>query len=297
MLLLLATIWGASFMLIEIGLRDLEPGTLIFVRLASAAVALALAVPFLVGTRAALAQLGRSLWPLAVLGLLNTAVPFVLIAWGQQYIDSGIAAILNASAPLFTVLLALSIDRRERVTGMRLAGFLVGFGGVALVVGGEPGSGTKALLGSLAVVVSALFYAFGALYAGKRTSHLQPAVLSLGVLLFATAFSLPVALAELPSETPGAGPLSAVLALGVVATAFAFLLYYGLIAGAGASRAILVTYLVPALAVVYGVTLLDESLTVVGVAGLALVLLGVALGTGTLRAGRRVAPAGGSLGR
>jgi drug/metabolite transporter (DMT)-like permease len=288
MLLALAGIWGGSFLLIEVALEDLEPTVVITLRVVSGAIALIAAAPFL-ANGGLWAELRDHAGPLAVLGLVNTAVPFFLITWGQQYIDSGVAAILNASAPLFTALLALFYHRSQRVTGSRLVGFLVGFAGVALVAGANPDAGGRVLLGSLAVVVAAVFYAFGALYAGRRLPHVSPLGLSLGTLLFATLFTLPAALFQLPEQAPGAESLAAALALGILATAVGYLLYYALISGAGASRAILVTYLVPALAVLYGVTLLDEPLEASALAGLALVLLGVALGTGTVRPGRRVA--------
>ena len=121
----LAAIWGSSFMFIAIALRDLAPSTLILLRMGSGAIALAVYVK-LAGH--SLSLIRAYIWPLALLALINTAVPFFLIAWGQQYIDSGLAAIFNASAPLFTALFAIAYDQSQRVTGMRLAGVVVGFG-------------------------------------------------------------------------------------------------------------------------------------------------------------------------
>jgi drug/metabolite transporter (DMT)-like permease len=279
MLLALGSIWGAAFMLIEIGLRDFPPAALVTLRLGSAALTLALLVAARRRLREMVARMRPFAGRLALAALVNNAVPFVLIAWGQQYVTSSVAAILNASAPLFTVLLAAIAVHSQRVTGWRLLGFVVGFGGVVLAVGGEPGGGTRAIVGGLAVVAAGVCYAAGALYVGGRLRALSPLEVSLGLLVFATLFTLPAGLAELP-DAVGWKPLAAVLALGVVATALAFQLYFGLIAGAGASRAILVTYLVPSLAVVYGVVLLDEHLTGLAIGGLVLVLLGVTLGTG-----------------
>lgn len=274
MLLGLAAIWGVSFLLIEIALRDLAPSSLILFRLGFGALALGLYVPFS-GSR--FGELRPYLWPLALLGLLNTAVPFFLIAWGQQYIDSGLAAIFNASAPLFTALLALGLDRAQQVTGLRLAGLVLGFAGIVALVGFEPGGGERAVVGSLAVVAAAVCYALGALYAGRRFQGYAPLLVSFGALAWATLFALPVGAAQM-SEF-GWETLASVLGLGVGATAIAYLLYFGLIAGAGASRAILVTYLVPSLALVYGAVFLDERISALALVGLALVLSGVALGT------------------
>jgi drug/metabolite transporter (DMT)-like permease len=283
MLGVLAAIWGAAFMLIEIGLRGFEPTTLIFVRLGSAALTLALLELARRRLGTTLARMRPQAGRLAFAGIVGVAAPFFLIAWGQQYVDSNIAAILNASAPLFTVLLAALAVHSERVTGVRLAGFLVGFGGVVLVVGGGPGEGGRSFAGALAIVAATAFYAVGALYAARRLQDLTPFEVSFGLLVWSAVVTAPAGLAALPGSDVGWKPVAAGLALGVLATAFAFQLYFGLIAGVGASRAILVTYLVPALALVYGIVLLDEPLRWTAVGGLALVLAGVAFGTGAVR--------------
>ena len=289
MLAALAAIWGSSFMFIAIALRDLAPSTLILLRMASGALALAVFVR-LAGLRVAL--LRPYARPLALLALINTAVPFFLIAWGQQYIDSGLAAIFNAAAPLFTALFALGYDRSQRATGIRLVGIVIGFSGVVLLVGFELSGGERAVVGGLAVVAAAACYGIGGLYAGRRFAGLPFPLVALGSLAWATLFVLPLGAAQ--ASVPGWEALLSVLYLGVAATGVAYLLYFGLIAGAGASKAVLVTYLVPALALVYGAVFLDETVTVAALAGLALVLAGVALGTGTVRRSRearRTSPA------
>jgi len=286
----LAAIWGAAFMLIEIGLRGFSPSSLIFIRLASAALTLGLVELARGRLVTTLRRLRPYAWRLAFSGLVGVAAPFFLIAWGQQYLDSNVAAILNAAAPLFTVLLASLVVHSERVGGLQLAGFLIGFGGVVLVVGGTPGAGERSVVGAVAVVVATAFYAVGALYIARRLQNLTPFEVSLGSLAWAALATAPAGIAELPGSDAGWGPVAAALGLGVFATAFAFQLYYGLIAGVGASRAILVTYLVPALALVYGIVLLDEPFRWTAVAGLALVLAGVALGTGGARVRRRREP-------
>jgi drug/metabolite transporter (DMT)-like permease len=224
--------------------------------------------------------------PLALLGAINTAVPFFLIAWGQQYIDSGLASILNASAPLFTALFALGYDRSQRSTGMRLVGILVGFAGVVLLVGFELSGGERAVVGGLAVVAASACYGIGGLYAGRRFNGLPASLVAFGALVWSSLFTAPFGLAQ--ASSPGWEAILSVLYLGVAATGVAYLLYFGLIAGAGASKAVLVTYLVPSLALVYGAVFLDEAVTAIAIAGLALVLAGVALGTGAVgRGGRR----------
>jgi drug/metabolite transporter (DMT)-like permease len=280
MLLGLAAVWGSSFMFIEIALRDLAPSTVILARIASGGLALGL---YLRLARFDFRRLRPYVARLAALGLVNTALPFFLITWGQTHIDSGLAAILNASAPLFTALFALPLDRTQRVAGLRLAGVLLGFGGVILLVGFELGGGAAAVAGGLAVVTASALYGVGGLYAGRRFDGLPFPLVAFGTLVWATVFALPLGAAQ--ASVPGWEAVAAVLYLGVAATGAAYLLYFGLIAGAGASKAVLVTYLVPALALVYGAVFLDEQVTAASLAGLALVLGGVALGTGVARNG------------
>jgi drug/metabolite transporter (DMT)-like permease len=278
MLLGLAAIWGSAFMFTKVALRDFSPSTLILLRIASGALALGLYVQL---SGRSLGALRPYVWPLALLGLVNTAAPFFLIAWGQQHIDSNLAAILNASAPLFTALFALSVDQTQRVTGLRLVGVVLGFAGVVLLVGFGVGDGRTAVGGALAVVAASALYGIGGLYAGRRFAGLPSPLVGFGTLVWATLFALPVGAAE--ATVPGWEGLASVLYLGVVCTGAAYLLYFGLIAGAGASRAVLVTYLVPSLALLYGAVFLDEAIRALSIVGLALVLAGVALGTGTVR--------------
>jgi drug/metabolite transporter (DMT)-like permease len=278
MLLALAALWGSSFLFIELALRDLAPSTLILLRMVSGAATLALYVAL---AKLDVASMRPYVWPLALLGLGNTAIPFFLIAWGQQYIDSGLASIFNASAPLFTALFALGYDRSQRVSGLRLAGILLGFAGVVLLVGFELAGGERAVVGGLAVVGAAACYGLGGLYAGRRFGDLPPPLVAYGALLWSSLFVAPFGLAQ--ATTPGPAAALSVVYLGVLATGVAYILYFGLIAGAGASRAVLVTYLVPALALLYGALFLEEKITPLALAGLALVLAGVALGTGAVR--------------
>jgi drug/metabolite transporter (DMT)-like permease len=274
----LAAIWGSSFMFIELALRDLAPSTLILLRMASGALALGV---YIAARGRSFAALRPYVLPLALLGLVNTAVPFFLIAWGQQYIDSGLASIFNASAPLFTALFALGYDRSQRVAGSRLAGLVLGFAGVIALVGFELTGGERAVAGGLAVVGAGACYAIGGLYAGRRFPGLPPSLVAFGALVWSTLFVLPIGVAQ--GSAIGWEALLSVLYLGVLATGVAYLLYFGLIAGAGAAKAVLVTYLVPSLALMYGAVFLGEEVTAVALLGLALVLAGVALGTGTVR--------------
>ena len=287
MLLALSALWGASFMFIKIGVRELEPTTLVCVRLGIGALTLLPLVLVRIGGRETVRQLRAAGGPLVAIGLVNSAIPIVSISWAEKHIDSGLTAVIQASAPLFTALLALRFSHNERVSGVRLAGLLVGFGGVALLVGAQP-SGD--LLAACAVVFAALCYAVAALYAARRLVDVSPIVTSVGALAAASLCLVPFAAAQLPSHVPSLGVTVAVLALGIGGTGIAYVLYYALLAGAGASRSILVTYLVPALALGYGAVFLGEAITAPAVAGLLLVLAGVGLGTGAVRLARRRKP-------
>jgi drug/metabolite transporter (DMT)-like permease len=279
MLLALSAIWGSSFMWIKIGVRELSPATLVLGRVGIAALTLIPVVVIALGPRTALAELRRYWRPLFVVGALNVTIPFWLLSWSETRIDSGLAAIIQAAAPIFLALLALRFVPSERVGGWRLVGLLVGFAGVGLLVGVQHGGD---VLAALAVVGTALCYAGGILYAGRRLSGVQPMVTALGTLVAATVLVAPAGIAQAPGSMPSAETIAAVVVLAVLCSAVAYILYFAIMAGAGASRAILVTYLVPAVAVFYGAVFLSEPLTASSLVGLALILAGVALGTGSV---------------
>jgi drug/metabolite transporter (DMT)-like permease len=292
MLLTLAFLWGSSFLFIEVALDEIEPTTMMALRLLFGATAL---LPILMvqrGARRAAADLGaagRSLW---VLGIVNAALPFTLIAWGQQYIESGIAAIANASLPIFVVLLAIHFRPSERATGLRLAGIVAGLAGVAVLTGAEFDGRWSGVFGTLAVVAASFLYATGALYAQSHVDRTDSIVLATGSAITGTLVLLPLALAQAPSEVPSWEALASVAVLGFGGMAAGQLLYYVVIDRYGSSRASLVTYLLPVIALVLGALLLDEPVEVTALIGLVLILAGVAFGSGMVRPARRreVAP-------
>jgi drug/metabolite transporter (DMT)-like permease len=280
MLLALSAIWGSSFMFIKVGVRELEPSTLVAGRLALAALTLLVIVALRSPLGEAFTQIRAHLAVFVFVALLNSVVPFWLLAWGETRIDSGLAALLQACAPLFTALLAALFVRSQRVEGFRLVGVLVGFGGVALLVGAVP-SGN--VLGALAVVLTGLCYAASSLAGGRYLGAVPATTIAFGTTVIATVAMLPLGVAQAPSTVPGWKVIGSVFALGVVGLGIAYILYFGLITGAGASKAILVTYLVPPMALFYGATILGEGVSASDLAGLALILLGVSLGTGVVR--------------
>ena len=279
LLLLLSAIWGSSFLFIKLGVDELEPAVVVLGRTVVGTLVL---LPLLYG-RGGLGMLRGHARTIVALGALNNALPFWLLGFANTRIDSGLSAVIQAAAPVFTVVLASWIDRSQRVHGVRLLGVGVGFLGVVLLVGLQEGS---ELVGALAVIGTAACYAVSVLIAGRTVRALPPLQVSIGQLVAGAVIIAPFALAQLPEEAPSAGAIAAVIALGALGSGIAYLLYFAIIARAGASRAILVTYLVPAFALVYGAVFLDEKVTVAALVGLALILGGTALATGAARARR-----------
>ena len=289
LLLILGAIWGASFLFIEEAERGLEPTTIMAGRLLLAA---AILVPVLIaatGLRESWQAL-RRVWLIGLVsGIVNAALPFTLIAWGQTHIDSGTAAIANASMPIFVVLLALRVRKSESARGSRLVGVLLGFVGVGVLAGANPPGGWWGVAGTMAVVVAAFCYAVGALYAQHHIEAVPVLIFSAAQSLAGALVLLPFGVAQLPSAAPGWKAIASVLALGIAGTAVGTLLYR-LVNLHGSARASLVVYLLPPFALVYGATLLDESLTPQKLVGLGLILGGVALGSGLVAWTRRPAP-------
>ena len=277
MLIGLALIWGASFMFIKVALRELEPATLILGRLGLAALTLAIVVPLAIGRRATVEELRDNWRWLCVVGLVNTAIPFWLLSWGETRIDSGLASIIQAAVPIFNAVIAFAFFAESRVTGARLAGVGVGFVGVALLVSAQP---SGKVLGALAVVGMALCYGLGGLLATRHLRQVRPLVVALGSTSVSALAALPAGVIEAPHHALGWKVVGSLVTLGVVGTAVAYLLFFGMISGAGSGFASLVTYLIPPIALAYGAVFLGERFGASAFGGLALVLAGVALGTG-----------------
>src|ERR1043166_3259096 len=224
MLLALAALWGASFLFIKVAVRELTPATLIVGRLGLAAITLAALTPAAVGTRETVRQL-RASWPwLLTVALVNTAIPFWLLSWGETRIDSGLASIIQAAVPIFNALIAFVAFREVKVTGARLFGVAVGFVGVALLVGAQP---EGKVLGALAVVGMAFCYGLGGLLAGRHLKPVKPIVVACATAAIATAPALPAAVIQAPSHAPNWKTIGSVIVLGIPGTALAYLLFFG----------------------------------------------------------------------
>ncbi len=281
-LLLLGAVWGASFLLIKIGVAEMPPMTLVALRLVISALVL---LGVLYGRGLRLPTQPRVWGDLFLLGAVGLVLPYLLITWAEQYMQSGMAAILNATTPLFAVLLTYLWTREEQLSGVKALGVLVGFVGVVIAVGIDSVSLTDGVWPQLAVLLAALSYAVAGIY-GRRAFRGVPALVpATGQLLAGALLITPAALAMhgIPSPLPSPLALGAVLALAVFGTAFAYVLLYWLMERIGATRTSMVTYLLPPFALVYGALFLREQITVAALAGLALVVAGILLANGVLR--------------
>jgi drug/metabolite transporter (DMT)-like permease len=270
MLLLLSSIWGASYLFIKIGLRDLSPAMVAFVRVGLAALVLA---PVALH-RGVLRGVGGRGAMLALIAAVQVAGPFLLIAAGEQEISSALAGILVSSAAIFTAVLAIWVDHEERSTGLRLVGVFVGFAGVVLLFGLDLSGSALAALGGLAVLLAGLGYAVGGFLVKHRLADAPPLGVVSWVMGWSAALLAPAAFLSAPDTSPGAGPLAAVSALGLLGTGVAFVIFYSLIARVGPAKTLLVSYIAPGFAVIYGGVLLDERITAATIGGLILILLG-----------------------
>jgi drug/metabolite transporter (DMT)-like permease len=282
--LTLSAVWGASYLFIKIGLRDMSAAEIVCARTALAALVLwPLALQ-----RGAIRGLVKRAPEIVLLGTIQMAAPFMLITLGERHIASSLAGILVAAAPIWIALIAPFLDPEESSSGWKLAGIVVGIVGVALLLGVDLGGDSKAVLGGVMVVLAALGYALAGLFIKRRFRGADPVGLVAGTTLTAAILTLPAAIVTAPSGAPGAGPLAAVIALGVAGTGMAFVLVNLLIATAGPAKMSLVAYVSPAFALVYGVGFLGEDVSAGTFAGLALILFGSWLAAGgRLRAGAR----------
>jgi drug/metabolite transporter (DMT)-like permease len=274
LMITLAAIWGASYLFIKVGVRDFEPTVLMTLRLLIAGVLLFAFLAATTGAGNAL-QGVRTAWREGlVFGAINGALPFTLIAWGETHIDSGVAAIAQASVPIFVAVLAIKFNPSQRASGMKLAGI-------------HPEGGGWAVAGTLAVVLASVSYAAGGLYGQHALGRASGPVLATASMLYGGLLLLPFALFQLPDHTPGWKPVASLLGLAVLGTAVAQLLLFRILRLYGAARLSLVTYLIPAFALLYGSLILDEPLRPSMLVGLGLILGGVALGSGVWRPHRR----------
>lgn len=272
-LLLLAALWGGSFLFMRIAAPILGPIWLIECRVLLAGLVL---LPLLI-RQSTLGQLRQHLIPLLIVGAINSAIPFSLLAFATVSLPAGFTSILNATAPLFgTVVAALWIQ--EKLTFPRMVGFILGFAGVVILVGWKTFEATPAFFTAvIAALGAALMYAIAAPYVKKNLSGVSPLVVTTGSQLGAAVVLLPALPFTIPTQTPSTSVIISVIALAIASTAFAYILYFRLIQNVGSTKALTVTYLVPIFAMLWGAVVLGEPITTAMLLGCGFVLLGTAI--------------------
>lgn len=273
LLLVLGAMWGASFLCIKIGVTDLSPFTFATLRV-------------MIGSAVLWATilLRRQPWPrdirthgnFAFMGLVGITIPFAAIAWGTQYIASGLSSILNATMPLFTFVFVV-ILKDERLSWKRLFGLLIGFLGIVVLTWPKLQAGIRSeLLGQLAIVVASLSYAIAIIYARRHLTHEPPLVTALGQVAMGVLFFLPLSLAEAPWQQSFTWrALGAASIVGVLGTGVAYIIYYRLVRDIGPTGTSLVTYIVPLFSIGWGWAILRETLSWHAFAALGLIFIGL----------------------
>jgi len=280
-----AAVWGASYMFIKVALDDFSEGAIVCIRTALGAVVLLT----LARRWDALAPLrGRWGWVAAV-GSVQVVVPFLLITFGENHIESQLAGILVSAAPIFTALLALGFDHDERAQGWAAVGIGVGMLGVILLFGLDLSGSSDQLLGGGMVLAASLCYAIGAMLFKHKLPGAPPVGVAAGQMAVAAVVTLPLCLANLPDHTPSFKAVGSLVLLGAAGTGIAFLWFYTLISEIGPARASVISYIAPGFSVVYGIVLLGEGFSLAAIAGLGLILAGswLAVGGRAKRAGAR----------
>jgi drug/metabolite transporter (DMT)-like permease len=285
-LFVLGAIWGASFMLIKVSVAEVLPAAIVAIRLIIASAILLVALRL----RGLSLPRDRKSWQdFTLMGTLGVVVPFTLITWGQQFIPSNLTGILNAVVPILSALLAYVWAGEERLGGFRLLGVGVGFAGVVAAIGLDGlDSSSAATLGELAVLGAALCYAVSGSYARRAFQGMPPLVpaagqLTAGAIVMTAATPL---LGGFPTALPSPIVVAAIVALGVLSTAAAYILFYWLIDHLGATRTAMVTYLIAPFGLLYGAVFLAEPVTTGAILGLGLVITGILITNGVIRLNR-----------
>jgi drug/metabolite transporter (DMT)-like permease len=279
MLAALSVVWGGSFFFFKILVGELPVLTIVMVRVAAAAILL-LAIVYVTGKSM---PSSREVWvAFAVMGVFNNIVPFGLIIWGESQIQSGLASILNATSPLFSVVLAHFLTREERITPNRIAGVLIGLAGLAVLIGPKALGGLNLTsLAQLAVIAAAISYAWVAIYARRfKVLGISPLVTATGQLVASAIVVTPLALwIDHPwtlAHAPSAAAWLAMAGLVILSTVLAYIVYFRILASAGATNALLVTFLVPVSALLLGSAFLKERFALTDFVGLLLIGCGLA---------------------
>ena len=274
LIIILSILWGGSFFFVGVAVKEVPPLTIVFCRVGLASIILLGIVYLKVDKMPA----SPSLWGgFIILGVLNNVIPFSLIVWGQTHIESGLASILNATTPIFSVVLAHLLTREERLTTNRVSGVLIGWIGVTVLIGIESlkGFGIE-VIGQIAVLGAACSYACAAIY-GRRFKDLSPLVVATGMLCSSTIMMTPLALiVDQPwNLSPSVMTLMALFGLAAISTSLAYIIYFRVLATSGPTNILLVTFLIPLSAILLGVTVLGERLGWNAFVGMGMIFIGL----------------------
>ena len=274
--LLLGAIWSSSFMWIKIAIQEVGPTTLVAFRVLFG---LLFGVIVILIQRIELPRTLKIWTPLLVIGLINIAIPFFLISWGELHIDSAVASILDATVPLFTILIAHFLLQDDKITLPKATGLIIGFAGIVVLMSKDIGASSNSLLGQGAVILASVFYAISAIYIRKTTEDIPGILRSAGPLVSATAIMwLGTLVFESPVHIPQLGiTWVALLCMGVLGSGLAFVMAFYLIHEIGPTRLTMVTYLFPLGGVILGVSFLQERLTWQIIAGAVLIVSSVVI--------------------
>ncbi len=284
MLLILSVLWGGSFFFVEVALTELPPLTLVMLRVTLAAITL-WAFAFAIGLRP---PKTISVWmTFLAMGLLNNVIPFSLIVWGQTHIASSLAAILNATTPLFTVIVAGLLLTDERNTRMKLVGVVIGFVGVVLMIGPRALGGLGSdVLAQFAVLGAAISFAFAGVFGRRfKTMGIAPVITAAGQVTASAVLLVPITFyveRPLSLDWPGNETIAAIIGLAILSTAVAYILYFRILSTSGATNLLLVTFLIPVSAILLGSLVLGESLELIHFLGMILIGFGLSAIDGRL---------------
>ncbi|HVW51671.1 MULTISPECIES: DMT family transporter [unclassified Trinickia] len=289
-LLVLAALWGASFLFIRVGVVEFGVAPLMALRVSIGAAVLIVMLALRGTPRASFATLRSRALPLFVVGVLNSAAPFCLFAFAELTLSAGLTSVINATTPLWGALIAF-VWLKDRLTALRTLGMLIGFGGVVSLVWGQIAAPHGALapsafataLAALAATGAALLYGIAANYTKRYLTGVDSLTIATGSMIGGSIALIPFAIATWPAGPVSLHAWGAVLSLGVACTGVAYLIFFHLINVAGPARAITVTFVIPVFGILWGTLFLDEALTANMVQGCAIVLVGTALATGVIK--------------
>ena len=276
LLITLSIIWGGSFFFAKVAVAEVPPLTVVLARIMIAAALLQILLQV---TGIGMKVDARTWRDFIIMGLLNNAIPFSLIFWGQREIGSGLASILNAATPLFTVIVAHYFTWDERATPLKILGVALGIGGVAAMIGLDLLSGLGAhVAAELAVVAATISYAFAGVF-GRRFKGRPPLQVAAGQLTGSSLLMLPLTLLTEHPWTlpmPSLGAIGAILGIAVICTSLAYVIFFRILARAGATNLLLVTFLIPVSALSLGIAFLGETVTAHHIIGMGMIGLGLA---------------------